>query len=119
LIYGGIGGELFTVLRKNRLFPESTGRFYAASVLMAFEYMHSKNIVYRDLKPENLLLDQEGYLKVTDFGFAKKIKAKTWTLCGTPVYHIIHILSLSLSLTSLLLVMHVCSSMMVMTMMDN
>jgi len=49
--------------------------------------MHSKGIIYRDLKPENLLLTDKGYLKITDFGFAKKIKEKrTWTLCGTPDY---------------------------------
>jgi len=81
-----MGGELFTVLRKNRLFPESTARFYAASVLLAFEHMHAREYVYRDLKPENLLIDYDGYIKVTDFGFAKRVKTKTWTLCGTPEY---------------------------------
>ena len=40
----------------------------------------------RDMKPENLLLDKEGHLKITDFGFAKKIQDRTWTLCGTPEY---------------------------------
>jgi len=61
--------------------------FFAASIVLAFEYMHSKGIIYRDLKPENLLLTEKGYLKITDFGFAKKIKDKrTWTLCGTPDY---------------------------------
>ena len=45
-----------------------------------------QNIVYRDLKPENLLIDKEGHIKVTDFGFAKKIEDRTWTLCGTPEY---------------------------------
>jgi len=83
-----LGGELFTILRRRRLFPESTARFYAAHVVLAFEYMHSKQTVYRDLKPENLLLDNKGYLKLTDFGFAKQLKTQqqTWTLCGTPEY---------------------------------
>ena len=53
---------------------------------MMFSYMHALDIVYRDLKPENLLFDCEGYLKLTDFGFAKIVKNRTYTLCGTPEY---------------------------------
>ena len=45
----------------------------------------AQNIVYRDLKPENLLIDKDGHIKITDFGFAKVVEDRTWTLCGTPV----------------------------------
>ncbi len=81
-----LGGELFTLLRRKRLFPEEVAKFYAASVVLAFQYMHSKDTVYRDLKPENLMITGTGYIKVADFGFAKKVSGKTWTLCGTPDY---------------------------------
>jgi cGMP-dependent protein kinase len=87
LLEPSLGGELFSVLREKTLFDEDTAKFYAGSVVLAFEYMHSKNFVYRDLKPENLLLDEKGFLQVTDFGFAKDISGgRTWTLCGTPDY---------------------------------
>ncbi|KAK1980654.1 kinase-like domain-containing protein [Colletotrichum cereale] len=80
------GGELFSLLRKSGRFPNPVAKFYAAEVTLALEYMHSRNIIYRDLKPENLLLDRHGHLKITDFGFAKRVPDKTWTLCGTPDY---------------------------------
>jgi len=81
-----LGGELFTILRQRRYFDEPTAKFYTSCVVEAFAYMHSKDIIYRDLKPENLVLDNKGYLKVTDFGFAKQVSDKTFTLCGTPDY---------------------------------
>ena len=66
--------------------PPLSAKFYAAQVTIMFEYLHGKNIVYRDLKPENLLINQDGYLKMTDFGFAKVVAGRTYTLCGTPEF---------------------------------
>lgn len=68
------------------LFYVIAANFYASEIVLALEYLHSLSIVYRDLKPENLLIDRDGHLKITDFGFAKKLKDRTWTLCGTPEY---------------------------------
>ncbi|KAJ1980043.1 cAMP-dependent protein kinase catalytic subunit [Dimargaris verticillata] len=81
-----VGGELFTHLRKAGRFPNDVTRFYAAEIVLAIEYLHNKDIIYRDLKPENLLLSTEGHIKITDFGFSKKVEDRTWTLCGTPEY---------------------------------
>lgn len=80
------GGELFSRLRKLGRFTPEAARFYGAQVIVALAYLHSHNIVYRDLKPENILIDPQGYLRLCDFGFAKRIEDKTFTLCGTPEY---------------------------------
>lgn len=80
------GGELFSHLRREQRLPNEHAKFYAAEIVLAFEYLHDLRIVYRDLKPENLLLDSNGHIKMTDFGFAKKVDDRTWTLCGTPEY---------------------------------
>jgi len=84
------GGELHAAIRT---IPTVLGReqaqFYIASLGLALEALHSRKIVYRDLKPENVMLDQQGYLKIIDFGTAKKLegqKARTYTTVGTPHY---------------------------------
>ena len=81
------GGELFTHLRNRGKLSEPSARFYAASVVYAFTTLHSQRIAYRDLKPENLVMDANGFVKLVDFGLAKQLlSGKTWTLCGTPDY---------------------------------
>lgn len=81
-----VGGEFFTHLRKAGRFDHVASKFYATQIILVFEYMHTSDFIYRDLKPENLLLDKYGFLKITDFGFAKRVAFKTYTLCGTPEY---------------------------------
>ncbi|KAG8589862.1 hypothetical protein GDO81_006549 [Engystomops pustulosus] len=75
------GGELFSYLRNMGRFNNSTGLFYSSEIICAIEYLHSKEIVYRDLKPENILLDREGHIKLTDFGFAKKLSDRYHLHC--------------------------------------
>ena len=80
------GGELFTLLRREGRFANDVALFFACEILLAFDYLHAMDIAYRDLKPENLLIDKQGHVKITDFGFAKEVRDKTYTLCGTPEY---------------------------------
>jgi len=81
-----VGGELFTYLRRAGKFSPSSVLFYSAEIVSALDYLHSMGVIYRDLKPENLLLDGEGHLKIIDFGLAKLVMDETWTVCGTPEY---------------------------------
>jgi serine/threonine protein kinase len=85
LIEVALGGDLYSVYWKEKLFGlEVHARYYAASVVLALEHMHERFVIYRDMKPENLLLDAKGKLKVTDFGLAKFVVGSTFTVCGTP-----------------------------------
>ncbi|XP_063345377.1 cGMP-dependent protein kinase 2 isoform X1 [Pelmatolapia mariae] len=88
LLEACLGGEVWSLLRDRGSFDEPAAKFCVGCVTEAFEYLHRKGVLYRDLKPENLILDSEGYIKLVDFGFAKKIRCgqKTWTFCGTPEY---------------------------------
>mmetsp|Transcript_12484 Transcript_12484/g.26996 ORF Transcript_12484/g.26996 Transcript_12484/m.26996 type:complete len:827 (-) Transcript_12484:495-2975(-) len=82
------GGELQSVIHTDTRdgIPEWAAVFYSANILEGLSHMHRRNIIYRDLKPENVLLDSEGYTVIVDLGFAKIIKNKTYTFCGTPLY---------------------------------
>jgi len=83
------GGELFFHLQNERKFENERARFYAAEIVLAIEHLHQNGIVYRDLKPENLLLDSSGHIRMTDFGLSKEGIAsadRTTTFCGTPEY---------------------------------
>uniref|UniRef100_A0A4W5KIR7 Serum/glucocorticoid regulated kinase 2 n=1 Tax=Hucho hucho TaxID=62062 RepID=A0A4W5KIR7_9TELE len=81
--------ELFYHLQREHCFLEPRARFYTAELASAIGYLHSHNIVYRDLKPENVLLDSEGHVVLTDFGLCKEgidPESTTSTFCGTPEY---------------------------------
>ena len=82
------GGELFQHLRQCKYFPEQEVQFYASIIGLSLEYLHKNGIVYRDIKPENVLLEEDGYLKLIDFGMAKILKdeEKANSFCGTPEY---------------------------------
>jgi serine/threonine protein kinase len=82
------GGELFTILRDEAKISEQRARLYTYNIALAMGYLHKKKIVYRDLKPENVLVDEKGYLVLTDFGLAKILEKDeaTDTFCGTPEY---------------------------------
>jgi CRP-like cAMP-binding protein len=85
-----VGGELFNFIHaecEDHRLEEKVAAFYVGCIVEALAHMHQQFIAYRDLKPENLLIDQEGYIKVVDFGFAKKIVGKTYSQVGTPEYY--------------------------------
>lgn len=87
LLEPALGGELYaTYNRKGFHGSEKHARYYVAGVVYAFEHLHERFIIYRDLKPENLLLTENGHIKLTDMGLAKFVVGKTFTTCGTPDY---------------------------------
>jgi protein kinase A len=82
------GGELFNVIHTDKRdgISNKDSVFYGACILEALGHLHARSIVYRDMKPENALIDSKGYCIMVDLGFAKIVTDKTYTLCGTPEY---------------------------------
>lgn len=82
------GGELFTHLQNEKRFKEERAKFYTAQIISAIGYLHEKKIIYRDIKPENILMGEDGYLNLADFGLAKEMTNRDFTtsFCGTPEY---------------------------------
>jgi len=64
------GGDMFFHIRKAKCFSLERAQFYAAELLLAIEWMHQNGVIYRDLKPENVLIDNEGHIKIIDFGLS-------------------------------------------------
>merc|ERR1740123_2520023 len=84
------GGELHCAIRQiPTVLSRTQAQFYCGSLVIVLEELSDRSIVYRDLKPENVMLDRQGYLKMIDFGIAKKLeegKSRTFTMIGTPHY---------------------------------
>jgi cGMP-dependent protein kinase len=84
------GFELFDIIREIGILSKGIGRFYMSSLVLSIEYLHLKNIIYRDLKPENVMVENDGHLKLIDMGTAKKLTSnkgfRTFTMIGTPHY---------------------------------
>jgi cGMP-dependent protein kinase len=80
------GQDLFDVLRAMGLLNDADARFYVAGMILMMEHLHERDIIYRDLKPENVMIDEDGYPKLIDFGTAKIIQNRTYTIVGTPHY---------------------------------
>jgi cGMP-dependent protein kinase len=80
------GADMFDVIRELGLLSNEDAKFYTCCLLIILEHLHEREIVYRDLKPENVMTDEEGYPKLIDFGTAKIVSGRTYTLIGTPHY---------------------------------
>jgi serine/threonine protein kinase len=82
------GGEMFFHLGKVQKFTEDQAKFYFAELLLGLEHLHSLDVAYRDIKPENILIDIDGHVKIADFGLSKIIqkKQRSYSFCGSPEY---------------------------------
>lgn len=81
------GGEFFYLLKKFKRIKEDEARTYFIELCLGIDYLHKRNIIYRDIKPENILLDFDGHLKIADFGLAKPGMDESlmaYSFCGSP-----------------------------------
>jgi len=82
------GGPLKYYIKLNKNLPIEHAKFYIACLITVLDYLHKKNIIHRDIRPENILINNNGYLKLAEFNFSKKINNKlTYTICGSPEYY--------------------------------
>ena len=82
-------GDLAMHLEQRHVFSENESKFFIAELILAIEYLHSKDIIYRDLKPANILISQDGHIKLADFGLAKEginRSKNALSFCGSPAY---------------------------------
>ena len=83
------GGDLFNLLKKVKKMTEKQARMFFVEICLGMLYLHSKMIVYRDVKPENILIDNEGHIKIADFGLSKLLTSENqmaFSYCGSPEY---------------------------------
>jgi serine/threonine protein kinase len=83
------GGTLLSLLRSMKRFPKKYAEFYLASAVTVIDYLHKRNILYRDIQIENILINKNGYIKLCDFSYAKKYENNdyTYSMCGNPEYY--------------------------------
>jgi serine/threonine protein kinase len=83
------GGNMTRTLQKEKRFPENRARLYLAEILLALEDLHKRDIIYRDLKPDNIVFDEDGHAMITDFGLSKvgiSLSDQARSFCGSPAY---------------------------------
>lgn len=83
------GGQLFGLIKKHRRIEEDMARFYIIEIFLGLSYLHSQKVVYRDIKPENILLNQNGHVTIADLGLAKPDRFQgelAYSFCGSPEY---------------------------------